>query len=101
MDIDEDKIDDTALALLWQTLHNERCGWKGFDWRRRIGVREGYDRRPGEPLSNPTRRAFGRIVRQAGAAIVEEAGKGSPALQHVVERLGLINATGQFKSEPS
>ncbi|SEI19791.1 hypothetical protein SAMN05216228_10496 [Rhizobium tibeticum] len=21
-----------ALALLWLTLHNERCAWKGFDW---------------------------------------------------------------------
>jgi len=32
MRIDEDKIDDTVLALLWLTLHNERCAWKGFDW---------------------------------------------------------------------
>ncbi|HBF32839.1 DUF6429 family protein [Rhizobium sp.] len=32
MEIDEDKIDDAVLALLWLTLHNERCAWKGFDW---------------------------------------------------------------------
>ncbi|MDN2581256.1 DUF6429 family protein [Aquibium sp. ELW1220] len=32
MDIDEDKIDDTVLALLWLTLHDERYAWKGFDW---------------------------------------------------------------------
>ncbi|GAB5508197.1 MAG: DUF6429 family protein [Rhizobiaceae bacterium] len=32
MDIDTDKVDDTVLALLWLTLHNERCAWKGFDW---------------------------------------------------------------------
>jgi hypothetical protein len=32
MDIDEDKIDDAVLALLWLTLHNEHCAWKGFDW---------------------------------------------------------------------
>ena len=32
MDIDEDKIDDAVLALLWLTLHKERCAWKGFDW---------------------------------------------------------------------
>jgi Domain of unknown function (DUF6429) len=31
MDIDEDKIDDAVLALLWLTLH-ERSAWKGFDW---------------------------------------------------------------------
>ncbi|SPZ49611.1 Uncharacterised protein [Agrobacterium tumefaciens] len=33
MEIDEDRIDDAVLALLWLTLHNERCAWKGFDWR--------------------------------------------------------------------
>ena len=32
MEIDEDKIDDAVLALLWLTLHNERWAWKGFDW---------------------------------------------------------------------
>lgn len=32
MEIDADKIDDTVLALLWLTLHNERCAWKGFDY---------------------------------------------------------------------
>jgi hypothetical protein len=32
MEIDEDKVDDAVLALLWLTLHNERRAWKGFDW---------------------------------------------------------------------
>lgn len=32
MEIDEDRIDDAVLALLWLTLHNGRCAWKGFDW---------------------------------------------------------------------
>ena len=32
MDIDKDKIDDTVLALLWLTLHDNRYAWKGFDW---------------------------------------------------------------------
>lgn len=32
MDIDEDKIDDAVLALLWLTLHDERHAWKGMDW---------------------------------------------------------------------
>jgi len=32
MDIDEDKIDDAVLALLWLTLHDERRAWKSFDW---------------------------------------------------------------------
>jgi len=32
MEIDEGKLDDAVLALMWLTLHNERCAWKGFDW---------------------------------------------------------------------
>ncbi|MDF2369497.1 MAG: DUF6429 family protein [Rhizobiaceae bacterium] len=32
MEIDTDKIDDAALALLWLTLHDDRRAWKGFDW---------------------------------------------------------------------
>lgn len=32
MEIDNDNIDDAVLALLWLTLRNERCAWKGFDW---------------------------------------------------------------------
>nr|WP_170424920.1 DUF6429 family protein [Ruegeria arenilitoris] len=32
MDIDENKVDEAVLALLWLTLHNERRAWKGFDW---------------------------------------------------------------------
>ena len=32
MEIDKDKIDDAALALLWLTLHDGDRAWKGFDW---------------------------------------------------------------------
>jgi Domain of unknown function (DUF6429) len=32
MDIDEDKVDDAVLALLWLTLHDGDRAWKGFDW---------------------------------------------------------------------
>lgn len=32
MDIDDDKIDDAVLALLWLTLHDDSRAWKGFDW---------------------------------------------------------------------
>ncbi|MVA64233.1 DUF6429 family protein [Agrobacterium vitis] len=32
MEIDEGKIDDAVLALLWLTLHNALFAWKGFDW---------------------------------------------------------------------
>ncbi|HEX4765412.1 MAG TPA: DUF6429 family protein [Lichenihabitans sp.] len=32
MEIDEAKIDDAVLALLWLTLHDWNRCWKGFDW---------------------------------------------------------------------
>ena len=32
MEMNEDKIDDAVLALLWLTLHDERRAWKGLDW---------------------------------------------------------------------
>jgi hypothetical protein len=32
MPLDTDKIDDTALAMLYLTLHDECRAWKGFDW---------------------------------------------------------------------
>lgn len=32
MELDEDKIDEAALALLRLTLHDGRRAWKGFDW---------------------------------------------------------------------
>jgi hypothetical protein len=30
--IDDDKIDDAVLALLWLTLHDGNRAWKGHDW---------------------------------------------------------------------
>ena len=32
MAINKDKLDDTALALLYLTLHVGFRAWKGFDW---------------------------------------------------------------------
>ena len=32
MALDTDKIDDTALALLYLTLHDDIRAWKGMDW---------------------------------------------------------------------
>jgi hypothetical protein len=32
MPLNTDKIDDTALALLYLTLHDHCRAWKGMDW---------------------------------------------------------------------
>ena len=31
-DIDQDRIDNAVLALLWLGLHDGWRSWKGFDW---------------------------------------------------------------------
>lgn len=31
MAVDEERIDEAVLALLWLTLQDERRAWKGFD----------------------------------------------------------------------
>ena len=32
MDLDEDKIDQAMLALMYLALHDRCRAWKGFDW---------------------------------------------------------------------
>jgi hypothetical protein len=32
MELDNDKVDDAVLALLYLGLHNNCRAWKGFDW---------------------------------------------------------------------
>jgi hypothetical protein len=32
MAVDDERIDEAVLGLLWLTLHDERWAWKGFDW---------------------------------------------------------------------
>jgi len=32
MDLDSEKIDEAALALLYLSLHDIRMVWKGMDW---------------------------------------------------------------------
>ena len=32
MELDPEKIDEAALALLYLSLHDDRRAWKGIDW---------------------------------------------------------------------
>ena len=48
--------------------------------------------------SDPSQSSFGSIVRQADASVLEEQGKGRPALQHVLDRFGeVVPACQPFK----
>jgi len=33
MDMDENRIDEAVLALLWLNLSGTGSAWKGFDWK--------------------------------------------------------------------
>ena len=52
---------------------------------------------PGFPAEGETAQGpFSSVVRQANPAVFEEAGEGTPALQHVVDRLGDRSMTREF-----
>ena len=56
----------------------------------------GAGEQPGPaPEGNSAQRALGGIVGQADAAVVEEAGEGRPALEHVIDRLGGLGVARQ------
>lgn len=66
MEIDTDKIDDAALALLWLTLHEQRRAWKGLDW-------DTLDRLCQKGLiSNPASKAKSGVLTDEGLRRAEE-----------------------------
>ncbi len=66
MEIDEEKIDDAALALLGLTLHDECRVWKSLDWDVMNRLHEkGY-------ISNPVGKAKSVIFTKEGRQKSEE-----------------------------
>lgn len=60
MEIDHDKIDDTVLALLYLTLHDEIRAWKGFDFETMNRLHEkGY-------IENPANKAKSVVLTAEG-----------------------------------
>lgn len=60
MDIDEDKIDEAVLALLWLTLHDGNRARKGYDW-------DALDRLHNKGLiGNPANRAKSVVLTEEG-----------------------------------
>jgi hypothetical protein len=68
-DIDENKIDDAALALLYLTMHNDTFGtraWKNIDWDVMDRLYEkGY-------ISDPKSKAKSVVVTSEGEKRSEE-----------------------------
>ncbi|NYT61309.1 hypothetical protein H0A66_03085 [Alcaligenaceae bacterium] len=62
MDLDDDKIDEAALALLALTLHDESRAWKQLDW-------DVLDRLYEKDLiSNPKSKAKSIVLTEEGVA---------------------------------
>ena len=70
MDIDEEKIDDAVLALLWLTLHDGCRAWKGLDW-------DTMDRLHAKGMiGNPMNKAKSVVLTDAGLQRAEELFRG-------------------------
>lgn len=67
MDYDENKVDDTVLALLWLTVHDQNDfgaarAWKGHDWDAMNRLHEkGY-------IDDPRSKAKSVLLTQEGLA---------------------------------
>ena len=60
MELDQDKIDDVVLALLYLGLHDGARTWKSFDWDAMDGLHEkGY-------ISNPQSKAKSVVFTEEG-----------------------------------
>jgi len=66
MNLDEDRIDDAVLALLYLGLHEGDRAWKGFDW-------DALDRLHTKGLiSDPRRRAKSVVFSEEGSKTAQE-----------------------------
>jgi len=60
MEIDEQKIDEAVLALLYLTLHDDNRVWKSFDWDAMNRLHErGF-------IGNPASKAKSVVLSEAG-----------------------------------
>ena len=69
MDIDQEKVEQTVLALLYLTSFNDKFGvraWKGYDWQVMNFLHEkGY-------ISNPATKAKSVAFTEEGARLSKE-----------------------------
>jgi len=69
VELNEQKVDESALAVLWLTLHEERRVWKSVDW-------EVMDRLFDKGfISNPSSRAKSVVLTDEGLAEAERAAR--------------------------
>jgi hypothetical protein len=62
MKLNQQKVEEAVLAVLWLTLHEERLAWKTIDWDTMDRLHQkGY-------ISNPAHRAKSVILTDEGLA---------------------------------
>lgn len=60
MELNEQKVEDVVLAVLWLTLHEERRVWKTLDWNTMDRLHhKGY-------ISDPASRAKSVVLTEEG-----------------------------------
>jgi hypothetical protein len=62
MMIDEQKVDEAILALLYLTLHDDRRAWKSFDWNALNRLHEK------ELIADPVNKAKSVVLTDKGLA---------------------------------
>jgi hypothetical protein len=66
MELDNTKVDDAVLALLYLGLHDEARAWKGFDWEAMNRLHEqGY-------ISDPRSKAKSVVFSETGLQRAKE-----------------------------
>jgi hypothetical protein len=69
MKLNQQKVEETVLAVLWPTLHNEAEAWKTIDW-------DTMDRRHQKGfISDPTHRAKSVVFTEEGLAEAKRAAR--------------------------
>ena len=69
MKLNQQKVEETVLAVLWLTLHNEVEAWKMIDWDTMDRLHQkGF-------ISDPTHRAKSVVFTEEGLAEAERAAR--------------------------
>jgi len=69
MKLNQQKVEEAVLAVLWLTLHNEVQVWKTIDWDTMDRLhRKGF-------ISDPTHRAKSVVFTEEGLAEAERAAR--------------------------
>jgi len=95
-----DAAQNVGEPCLWVDAVEFCCGDQSVHRGSALAATVGAGEQPcAAPESDPAQNPFGGIVAEADAAIVEKAGEGWPALEHVIHGLGTVGVTRQLPTD--